>query len=240
MSRTRSGFRDADHFPNRFPFVVEEVQSAELKDHVETVIGERQILRFPTEKMGLALPSAQVAAGLLQHSPGKIEAEEIDLRRQELQIPCCANGNLEHAIAWPEVEFGQESAPQRSQFLAGEKRVDVGLHVVEDRNTVVEFAELAVPAFELPGLDKDRNPVADQKAPARARIQQELAVNLLNEFERLFRQRVAEQRCRFQIHESIRYDKCQAFARALPLPGDSRVISSHWRRNSRTSSMERR
>ena len=78
-----AGLGDPDHFLDGAGLVGEEVDAADVKDAVEGVDLEGQAFGFSLEEVGFAAPFEQVALAFVQHSPGDIDAIEVDVAAEE-------------------------------------------------------------------------------------------------------------------------------------------------------------
>src|SRR5208337_4624508 len=63
----------ADHFPDSFGSVIEEVDAPDVKHDIETVVGKGQIFGISEKQIRIHLPAAQVGLAICQHFRREIE-----------------------------------------------------------------------------------------------------------------------------------------------------------------------
>jgi hypothetical protein len=66
--------------------VLEEVDSADIEDHVEIRIGEGKAFRSTAIEIGVHLPAPQIARAVGQHLRKQIESEDRNAARQVLKV----------------------------------------------------------------------------------------------------------------------------------------------------------
>ena len=131
-----TGLGYPDHFLDGARLVGEEVDSADVEDTIKGFNLERQALGFGLEQMSLALPLEKVALALAEHSPGDIDAVEIDVARQVAEICSGADGGFEYAGVGLQLKIADEI--ETVVGFAGEPVIETFGQVVAGSDAIVK------------------------------------------------------------------------------------------------------
>lgn len=139
----------ANHLANSFGAVVEEVDAAHVKDHVEAGICKGQALGIAQIEIGIPLPAAQVDLAVGQHLRRQIEAGELDAARQIFVLEAGAHRSFEHGITgfgFQQAHIAAEVCVPVETLECAEDSLRVG---VKPADCFIQMVVLAVVAGEV-------------------------------------------------------------------------------------------
>jgi hypothetical protein len=181
-----SGLGHPDHLLDGARLVGKKVDPADVEYAIKGFNLEWQAFCLRLEQVGIALPLEQIALALAQHTPGDVDAVEIDIARQVGEIRARSHRRLQNAGIRFQLKITDEIQPVVR--FSGEPVIKAFGQVVARSDAVVECLIFQIRPGN--GAHKERNAVANRvNAPGR-RIAQVSACHL----KRIARVRVAKQR----------------------------------------------